>query len=127
MSHVVPVLKPRTPILPDAWDLADLRLFERLRLRHGLSLAFSIFRTYNLSMITLNDLCYHGNASCSLFDHVDSFCTMTSYTRAAEGEQPTIYTTSEHTISRINPLIYGGFTEYVLLACGQNGLIMEHF
>jgi hypothetical protein len=52
---------------------------------------------------------------------------MTTYTRAAPGEQPAIYTSPEHIISRIDPLIYGGFTEYVVVVGSQYDLIIQVF
>jgi hypothetical protein len=52
---------------------------------------------------------------------------MTTYTRTAPGEQPAIYTSPEHIISKINPLIYGGFTEYVVVVGCQHDLITKVF
>jgi hypothetical protein len=37
----------------------------------------------------------------------------TTLTIISEEESPSIYTSPENTVSSIDPLIYGGFTEYV--------------
>jgi hypothetical protein len=103
-------------MLPGARCSADLRPFENSRLRKELSVAFGIFVTKSLSLIAINDLRIPGIAqSCNLLNFIKAFFTMTTYTRAASGEQPAIYTSPEHIISRIDPLIYGGFTEYVVV------------
>jgi hypothetical protein len=38
---------------------------------------------------------------------------MTTFTKVSDSENPSIYTSPDYTISHIDPLIYGGFTEYV--------------
>lgn len=39
---------------------------------------------------------------------------MTTFTKIADKDEPSIYTSADHVIADINPLMYGGFTEYVV-------------
>ena len=48
---------------------------------------------------------------------------MTSYTQIKEGVEPSIFISPKHVIADINPLIYGGFTEYVYLLPLPNTII----
>lgn len=39
--------------------------------------------------------------------------TMTTFTKLPEGEKPFVEVDAGKKLSRVNPLVYGGFTEYV--------------
>jgi alpha-N-arabinofuranosidase len=51
---------------------------------------------------------------------------MTTFTRISENEAPTIYTSPSHVIAEINPMIYGGFLEYVYCISISNRLVMVY-
>ncbi|OJJ94632.1 hypothetical protein ASPACDRAFT_1909013 [Aspergillus aculeatus ATCC 16872] len=59
---------------------------------------------------------------------------MTTFTRISEEDQPSISTSAEHTISEIDPLLYGGFAEHmgrciyggIYDPTNKNGLIDEN-
>lgn len=51
---------------------------------------------------------------------------MTTYTQIKEGVEPSIFTSSKHVVADINPLIYGGFTEYVYLSPLSNTIHYTH-
>jgi hypothetical protein len=104
---------PRSfPLLPPLYFLS--RLFISYSHRNSLRLIKSF----------LSHLCPQPNLSqqrltCLLRE-------MTSYTQIKEGVEPSIFTSPKHVIADINPLIYGGFTEYVYLLPLSNTIILPY-
>jgi hypothetical protein len=92
---------------------AGLGPWSRTHLRSGFCCGKSTFITSNTAH-NLQDVqcCVRSSQIATLVLRPSTTATMTTFTKITAHQTASIYTSPDQIIAEINPLIYGGFTEY---------------